>query len=118
MRKLALVLILPILLLCGCYRQDTAANTDPTVTQTAYILTHVESGVIRYSADEFETAGSLYLYSDGTAQLYYADQTVNLLYDDASMWTSDAENELHPYHISGSVLTLDYYSDTLTFLRK
>lgn len=111
--------LLALLILCvlfaGCQKQ--ADTTEPTDTTTSYTLTHVESGIISYSADEFQATGTLDLCSDGTARLYYGDQVTQLLYDAENMWTADAEDQLHPYSISGLVLTLDYYSETLTFLQ-
>ena len=112
------VLIMLSILLTGCGAKDQTATTEPTVTTTSYTLTHVESGVISYQADEFEANGTLDLCSDGTALLYYGNQEVKLLYDEQNMWSSDNEAELHPYSISGLVLTLDYFSETLTFVQK
>lgn len=114
-RTSLLVLLILCVLFAGCQKQADAAQ--PTVTTTSYTLTHVESGIISYNADEFQATGTLDLHSDGTAQLYYGDQVTQLLYDEENMWISDAESQLHPYSISGLVLTLDYYSETLTFLQ-
>ena len=114
-RTSLLVLLILCILFAGCQKQaDTA---QPTVTTTSYTLTHVESGIISYNADEFLATGTLDLHSDGTALLYYGDQVTQLLYDEENMWISDVESQLHPYSISGPVLTLDYYSETLTFLQ-
>ena len=111
------VMIILSILLTACGKSEQVATTEPTVTATSYTLTHVESGVISYQADEFEAAGTLELNSDGTACLHYGDQDTELIYDDSNMWTSDNETELHPYSISGLVLTLEYFSETLTFVQ-
>lgn len=116
---LLLAAALFLILYSGCGRQTSEETTTPApVTVTGYILTHVKSGIISYSAEDFQAVGYLELRSDGTAQLTYAEQTEQLLYDADSMWNRETSTEKHNYRISGKVLTLEYYSETLTFLQK
>lgn len=114
---LLLAAVLCPALFAGCKQEEPPA-TVPPVTAKVYTLTHIDSGIISYSADAFQTSGSLELRSDGTAKLYYADQTADLLYGDGRMWSSDAEDVYHTYSLSGKVLVLEYYAETLTFLEK
>lgn len=114
---LLLTAVLCLAMFAGCKQEESPA-TVPPVTAKVYMLTHINSGIISYSADEFQTSGSLELYSDGTAKLYYADQTAELLYEDGRMWSLDAEDVYHTYKLSGKVLVLEYYAETLTFLEK
>lgn len=120
MKKTISCAVLPFLLLnllfAGCSATEQVETTAPTST-TSYTLTHVESGIISYTADEFDAVGTLELQSDGTARLNYGGRETELIYDESNMWSADNETELHPYHISGLVLTLDYFSETLTFIQ-
>lgn len=121
MKKTISCAVLPFLLLsilfAGCRATEQVETTEPTLTTTSYTLTHVESGIISYAADEFDAVGTLELRSDGIARLNYGDQETELIYDESNMWSADNKTELHPYHISGLVLTLDYFSEKLTFIQ-
>ncbi len=110
---LILVLCAGFFASCG---KENEPTTEPTITVVSYMLTHIDSGAFSYSADEFRTTGSLDIRSDGTATLFYADQTDQLLYDDSNMWSADDTKTLHSYRQNGKVLVLDYFGDTLTFL--
>ena len=118
MKKHILILIvLAFLLLTGCQKAPEA--TAPTeITTVVYTLTYIDSGMISYDAEAFLMSGSIELNSDGTATLYYEDQIEELLYSEDQMWSEENEDVLHSYTISGQVLVMDYYGDTLTFVHK
>lgn len=118
LRALLLVVALSLFLLAGCSKNKTQETTQPNITSVTYNLTHIDSGAFSYDADEFQASGKLQLFSDGTATLRYAEQTLSLLYDESNLWSADEPDVLHPYTISGKVLTLEYYTDILTFVEK
>ena len=115
---LFLVISSLLLSLTGCQKAEEPATTQPTISSRNFKLTHVDSGIIQYEAEDFNASGSLELHADGTATLHYAGQSVSLLYDESNLWSADAPDELHPYRISGLVLVLEYHTDILTFVAK
>ena len=109
-----------LILWCGCQQKgnEEVTTAPPEITQTEYMLTHVETGIISYDADDFQASGTLILRSDGTGQLTYADRTEQIIYTASTLWDPENASQKHNYRISGKVLTLEYHSETLTFLQK
>ena len=120
MYAIVLFLVISSLLfsLTGCQKTEEPATTQPTIHVRSFNLTHVNSGMFQYEAADFNASGSLELHPEGTAKLYYAGQSISLLYDENNLWSADTPDELHPYRISGMVLVLEYHTDILTFVEK